>query len=105
MVKTLSRAQAIIHENERLEEMYRSIMNERKNRLNNLYAHKNKLIDMYLILIKKSAKNKKLVPTLFQKMSDLVKNLYLTGKFTHLNMSKVIHMIDRFINVHSQRCP
>jgi len=103
MVKTLNQEQMIIRENERLEDMYRAIMSQKKNRLKNLQDHKNKLVEMYLILIKKSSKNVKLVSILFRKMSHLIKNVFLTEKYSYLNMSKIMEMINQFINIHSQR--
>ena len=101
MVKNLNQEKMIIRENERLEDMYRAILSEKKNRLKNLQDHKNKLIEMYMILIKKSGKNKSLVPALFQKMSGLIKKVFLSQKYSYLNLSKILEMINQFITVNS----
>ena len=103
MVKNLNQEKMIIRENERLEDMYRAILSEKKNRVKNLQDHKNKLIEMYMILIKKSGKNKSLVPILFKKMSGFIKKVFLSQKYSYLNLSKILEMINQFITVNSER--
>jgi hypothetical protein len=103
MVKDLNKAKSIIRENERLEEMYRTIMTEKKTRKKNLEDHKNKLVDLYSILVKKSSKNLNLTRMLFRKMSELIKRVFLSQKYSYLNLPKIMEIIHHFIGIHSER--
>lgn len=103
MVKTLDQAKNIIRENERLEEMYRAILTEKKTRRKNLEDHKNKLIDLYSILVKKSVKNGKLVQTLFAKMAGLIKRVFLSQKYAYLNLAKVMDIVNHFVSLHATK--
>ena len=103
MGKNLIRDREIIQENERLEDMFRHVMQQKKDQVKNLKEHKNKLIDFYSILVASSFKQPHLIPSLFTKMSTLIKRVTLSKSHDHLNKVKIFAMINHFIVGNMQR--
>lgn len=97
MGKNLQRDLEIIKENERLEEVFRQIHQKKKNSARELKEHKNKILDVYFILVSASAKNKNLTLSLLKKMPLIVKRVMLSKKYDHLKKNRIFTLIHQFI--------
>lgn len=96
MVKSFQRNKEIIKENERLEDMFKSILKQKKDQEKDLKDHKNKIFDLYFVVIESSKKNKKLIPFILNKLSKLIKKIMLTKKFNYLKKNKIFLLIRNF---------
>ena len=97
MGKNLKRDLEIIKENERLEEVFRQIHQRKKESARELKDHKNKILDVYFILVSASAKNKQLTHNLLKKMPLMVKRVLLSKKYEHLKKNRIFTLMNQFI--------
>jgi hypothetical protein len=93
MVKNTKEDQELIEENEKLEQLFRGrIINKRKHRENQI-QFKNKLIELILIMASNVEKNKNLEKAFFEKSPDMINKICLGAKFDFLNREKILKCI------------